>query len=121
MKTILFAALTLLTACSHAGANSVIIIDIKTTPSAVGYSLNNQIRTPAQISEWMRGTIEKFGDRGEILIRPDSQTTFATVFMLLESLKASGVKHFEIIAECANTAKGFSRYLAFDAQDLKVR
>ena len=69
----------------------------------------------------MKGCIEKFGDREPILIRPDSQTTFATIFPLLESLKASGVKHFEVIAESSNTVNGFSRrYLAFDAQDLKV-
>jgi glucan biosynthesis protein len=39
----------------------------------------------------------------EFLIQPDSQTTPATVFTLLESLRASGAQRFEIIAEHSDT------------------
>ncbi len=120
MRTIVFAGLALLSAFSPASANSVIMIDIKTTPAAVAYSLNSQPMTPTQLAEWMKNALEAFGDKEPILIQPDSQTTFATVFALLERLKASGVKHFEVITELSKTPAGFSkRYLVSDAEDLK--
>ena len=120
MKTIFFAAVALLTVSAQADANSIVLIDIKTTPAAVAYFLNNQPMTAAQLADWIKRAIEVIGHDDPILIQPDPQTTFATVFALLESLKASGVKHFEVIAELSNTAAGFSkRYLASNAQDLK--
>ena len=103
MRTTVFAALALVTASSQASADSVIIVGIKTTSTAVAYSINNQPMTSTQLGEWMKTAIEEFGDEKPILIQPDSQTTFAVVFTLLESLKTSGVKHFEIIAERSGT------------------
>ena len=121
MKTIFLAALTILVLQRHADANTVIVVEIQTTHGAVAYSINNQPFTPTELANWMKQGIESFGAEEPILIRPDAQTTFATVFTLLESLKASGVKHFELIAELSNTSAGFTkRYLASQAKDLKL-
>lgn len=121
MKTIFLSALTILALRFHADANTVIMVEIKTAQGAVAYSINNQPFTPTQLANWMKQAIESFGAEEPILIRPDAQTTFATVFTLLESLKASGVKHFELINELSNTPAGFTeRYLVSHAQDLKV-
>ena len=75
------------------------MVDISTTPESVSYTLNNQPMTVEKLAEWMKNAIEAFGDGDPILVRPDAQTTFATVFKLTELLKGSGVKHIEIIAE----------------------
>ena len=99
VRTILVAALAFAGAISPVSAHSVIIIVITTSSSAVAYSLNKESMTPGQLAEWMKSVIEKFGDKESIFIQPDSQTTFTTVFALLENLKASGARHFEIIAE----------------------
>jgi biopolymer transport protein ExbD len=96
------------------------MIDIKTTPAAVAYSINNQPMTPVQLAGWMKNAIEQFGDKEPVLIQPDSQTTFATVFTLLESLKASGVKHFEIITERSDSPSSITiRSLAASAEHVK--
>ena len=121
MKTIFWAALAIVALASHARANTVIMVEIKTTQASVTYSINNQPFTPTELAVWMKNGIETGGDEEPILIRPDSQTTFATVFTLLESLKASGVKHFEVITELSNTPTGYTkRFLTTNAQDLKL-
>jgi hypothetical protein len=109
LRTIVFAALALLSVGISAHANAVIIVDITTTPTSVTYSINNQPMTAAKLAEWMKNAIEQFGDKEPILIQPDARTTFATVFALLDSLKASGVKHFEIITERSPTPSGVER------------
>ena len=121
MKTIFLAALAIVALASHARANTVIMVEIKTTQASVAYSINNQPFTPTELAVWMKNAIKSGGDEEPILIRPDSQTTFATVFTLLESLKASGVKHFEVITELSNTPTGYTkRFLTTNAQDLKL-
>ena len=121
MKTIFWAALAIVALASHARANTVIMVEIKTTQASVAYSINNQPFTPTELAVWMKNCIKSGGHEEPILIRPDSQTTFATVFTLLESLKASGVKHFEVITELSNTPTGYTkRFLTTNAQDLKL-
>ncbi len=99
MRPILFAAFVFICACSSAGAKSIIVIDIRTTPLVLRYWLNNEPKTSAEIPEWMKNCVEMFGDADPVLIRPDSSTTFSSVLMLLESLKAAGVKHFVLTPE----------------------
>jgi biopolymer transport protein ExbD len=120
MKTILFTVLAMTLLSTECRATVIIMVDIKTTPTSIHYSINNQPFTLTELSDWMRGWIEAVGDEGPILIGPDPQTTFLTVFKLLERLKASGVKHFQVIAELSQTETDFTkRALTTRAEDVK--
>lgn len=103
-----FVCLAIWTLLSSARANSVILIDIKTNSSIVSYTLNKQPMSPVQLADGVKNAIKQFGDREPILIQPDPQTTFETVFKLLESLKTVGVKRFEIMAERTSIAAGYT-------------
>lgn len=119
MKTSLLATFAILALLPSARANSVILIDVTTTPTSVVYALNNQPMSLPQLADSMKRAIAQFGDAEPILIRPDLRTTFATVFTLPENLKTAGVKHFEIIIEGNNTPGTTRRSLTVTADQVK--
>ena len=122
MKTKFFTAILCLYLIADSAANSIVLIDVTTNDKGVTYSINREQMTIAELSSWMKDGIAQFGDEDPILIQPDSQTTFSTVFALLTRLTECGVKHFEILAVRKQTKSGSrTMSLVIESNQLKTR
>jgi biopolymer transport protein ExbD len=108
MRTTLSILLFALVFASCSRANSLIVLEIRTTDAGISYTINNQQRnTPAEVEAWLRLMVSEFGDADPVLIRPDERTSFKTVLDMLQRFKAAGVKRFEVFtdAEVRNGAR----------------
>ena len=73
-----------------------IIIDIsaegQVTMNNQNYGLPND-RGLAPLKEWLKGTIDKFGDKDPVIIRPVPDTKHERIMDVLNAAGASGVKN----------------------------
>jgi biopolymer transport protein ExbD len=103
-----------------ASANTVLMIEVATANEPVTYSINRQRMTIAELGVWLKQGVAALGDEEPVVIQPDSNTSFATVFALLERLGESGAKRFEIVVERTQTPGGtMKRLLAIESDQLK--
>ena len=99
MNRILSIALPFLLSICVTRAESPIFIDLSTDGAATRYTMNNQLMTDAELKKWIKATVAQFGDSDPVIIRPNPQTTFKTVFDLLQALRTAGIKRLEVRAE----------------------
>jgi hypothetical protein len=96
-RILIFLVLYFFSFCARS-EDTPIFIDLNTNANATKYSVNDVRMTPPELQKWFKADIAKFGS-SPIVIRPDEQTPFKTVFDLLQTLREAGLKQFEIRAE----------------------
>ena len=99
MKIFAFIVFAILVDIFSVEANSVIYIDLATNDKGPSYTVNSIQMALSEIGPWMKQSIEKFGDTDPVSIFPDKQSSFDTLYTLLEILKLSGLKSVSVVAE----------------------
>ena len=75
--------------------------------------------TKDELAKLMKEITERFGTKDPIIVRPDPNTSFATVFDLLQILTASGVKNIEIGVSSSDDGETVvSRYLTLSREQI---
>lgn len=104
---------------SCAKATTPIVVDVSSKDGSDTYTLNTRPISKNELQTWMRETIELFGAKDYIIVRPDSSTTIASLFELLQTLAGAGVKHIEILVSSDDDGKMWiSRYITLSSEQI---
>lgn len=95
MKTLILLFLLGFVACVSASVD--IMIDIVTDHRGVNYILNGQSMSSEKLKEFVTAAADA-GPDDPFVLRPDSGTSFESVYKTLQLLKAAGARRMEIMA-----------------------
>ncbi len=92
-------------------ADTVFLIEIKTVNGLVEYSINQQAMTVAELKSRAKQDVKNTGGDGQFTISPGENTSFYTVFSLIELLVDEGAKNFLIVGDGTKSPDGIARHL----------